>query len=241
MNTRLKFTIGLAGTLALALSACTSSDPGIVEAMKQADEKVETKKVDGAEKREIPTADLDAPSDEVVAAWDRKDPEGEKHLYKWDKANAKTMHNYWKQLRCLRGKMKEEGEKVFGSEPGGPEQEQWEQFKRAYILMVADPWQQRLFAEQGQDVLSKSKLIGHILEAHELIIDAYPKAYNDSDQTEVTIADARWTVVENKVVDYSAKIGAPLKFPDLDNPKDLKNWEKFCKDVVLPHKRKKTK
>lgn len=245
MITRPLFTTGLAGTLALSLLACTVScsgenKGGIVEAMKRADQepKVDTKKVDDGEKTEIPTSVLPEPTAEELAAWNRKDPEGEKHLYKWDKANHKKMHNYWKELRCLRAKMKEEGEKAFGAEPGGPEQEQWEQFKRAFILMVADPWQQRLFATEGQDILSKSKYIGNILEAHELVINGYPVAYNDGDEVEVKVQDARWLVVENKVIDYSNKIGAPLELPDLENPKEARKWEKFCKDVVLPHKRK---
>jgi hypothetical protein len=212
--------------------------------MKKADEdeKVDAKKAgegeEEGEKREIPTSELPEPTAEELAAWDRKDPEGEKHLYKWDKANAKKMQTYWNELRCLRDKIKEEGQKAFGAEPGGPEQEQWEQFKRAYILMVADPWQQRLFAAEGQDILSKSKYIGNVLEAHELIINGYPTAYNDGDEVEVKIQDARWTVVENKVIDYSDKIGAPMKLPDLEDPKEAKKWEKFCKDVVLPPKKK---
>lgn len=243
MHTRLEFTIGLIGTLALTLTACTSGEKtDIVEAVKPTDEKAETKKADGDKPaREIPTSELPEPTAEELAAWDRKDPEGEKHLYKWDKANAKKMHNYWKELRCLRDKFKEEGEKAFGQEPGGDQQEQWEQFKRAFIPMVVNPWQQRLFANEGQDVLAKSKFMGNILEAHELIMHAYPVAYNDSDRTLVNVEDARWIMVENTMKDYSEKLGVPMKLPDLEDPKDLKNWEKFCKDVVLPQKRKKTK
>lgn len=237
MITRSKSTLGLV-IPSLALLACTGG-PSAVEAMKKADEQpvVETKK-DG-EKRSIPDDGLAGPTAEELAAWDRKDPEGEKHLYKWDKANAKKMQNYWKELRCLRDKFKEEGQKAFGTEPGGAEQEQWEQFKLAFITMVVDPWQQRLFAAEGQDVLSKSKIIGNILEAHELVMRHYPSAYNDSDEVEIKVQDARWAVVENKVVDYYAKIGAPITFPDLSDPKELAKWEKFCAPVVLPQKKKK--
>lgn len=241
MLIRPKVTIGLAGTLALALFACTSGEnKDIVSAMKKADEEeVVTKKADDdGEEREIPSSELPGPTAEELAAWDRKDPEGEKHLYKWDKGNAKKMQTYWKELRCLRDKMKEEGEKAFGAEPGGTEQQQWEQFKLAFIDPVVDSWQQRLFAAEGQDILTKSKYISNIIEAHELVMNGYPKAYNDGDEIEVKRQDALWTVVENKVVDYSDKIGAPFKFPDLEDPKQLKKWDKFCHEVIFPKKKK---
>lgn len=241
MMTRSQFTLGLTSVLSLALFACDGGTDA-VEAMKKADEepKVE-KKADDGEKREIPTADMPEPTAEQLAAWDRKDPEGEKHLYKWDKANAKRMQNYWKELRCLRDKFKEEGQKAFGTEPGGPEQEKWEQFRAAFNFQVVDPWINALYAVEGQDVNGKSKVMGNMLEAHELVAKHYPTAYNDSDEVAIKVQDARWTVVENKLVDYYAKIGAPLTFPDLTDPKEAKKWEKFCAPVVLPPKKKKTK
>ena len=237
MSTRPKVIIGLVATLMLGPLACDGGD--IVGAMKKADEeeKAATKKKDDGEERKIPSAELPGPTEEELAAWDRKDPEGEKHYYKFDKANAKKMQTYWKELRCLRDKMKEEGDKAFGAEPGGPEQQQWEQFKLAFIP-VANSWQQRMFAAEGQDVLGKSMYIGNILEAHELVMNGYPVAYNDGDEIEVKVQDARWTVVENKVIDYSDKIGAPMKFPDLENPKEKKKWDKFCHDVMFPKKKK---
>lgn len=226
---------GIAAALSLALTACDGGT-NAVDAMKKADEepKVEPKKE--GEKREIPTADMPEPTAEELAAWDRKDPEGEKHLYKWDKANSKKMQTYWKELRCLRDEMKKNGQLAFGTEPGGPEQEKWEQFKLAFITMVVDPWQQRMFAAEGQDILTKSKVIGTILEAHELVMKHYPTAYNNSDEVELKVQDARWAVAENKLVDYYKKIGAPLTFPDLEDPKELKKWEKFCAPVIVPQK-----
>jgi hypothetical protein len=241
MLTRPKVSIGLAGTLALALFACSGGESkDIVSAMKKADEeeKTDSKKSDDDKEREIPSAELPEPTAEELAAWDRKDPEGEKHYYKFDKANAKKMQTYWKELRCLRDKMKEEGQKAFGAEPGGPEQQQWEQFKLAFIDPVVNNWQQRLFAAEGQDILVKSKYISNIIEAHELVMNGYPVAYNDGDEIEVKRQDALWTVVENKVIDYSNKIGAPMKLPDLEDPKQKKKWDKFCKDVIFPKKKK---
>jgi len=239
MPTRPKVTIGLIAALALGSVACDGGGSA-VDALKKADDDdaAPTKKEDDGEKREIPTSELPEPTEEELAAWNRKDPEGEKHYYKFDKANAKKMQTYWKELRCLRDKMKEEGEKAFGAEPGGAEQQRWEQFKLAFIDPVANSWQQKLFAAEGQDIMVKSKYISNILEAHELIMNGYPVAYNDGDREEITRQDMYWVVVENKVKDYSDKIGAPIKFPDLDNPKQKKKWDKFCHEVIFPKKKR---
>lgn len=243
MLTRPKVTTGprlAIGTLALALFACTSGEGGIVEAMKNADkDEVVEKKPDDGKERVIPSSELPGPTKEELAAWDRKDPEGEKHLYKWDKSNAKKMQNYWKELHCLRDKMKEEGQKAFGAEPGGAEQQQWEQFKLAFIDPVVDSWQQKLFAAEGQDILTKSKYISNIIEAHELVMNGYPVAFNDGDEVEIKRQDMLWIVVENKVIDYSNKIGAPFKMPDLTNEKEKAKWDKFCHEVIFPKPKKK--
>jgi hypothetical protein len=234
MITRPKSTLGLVAALSLVLFACDGGTNADDE--KKAEEEVVPKK-----KREIPPDGMPEPTAEQLAAWDRKDPEGEKHLYKWDKAHAKTMQGYWKELRCLRDEMKKHGQLAFGTEPGGAEQEQWEQFKLAFISMVVNPWQQRMFAAEGQDVLSKSKVMGNIIEAHELVMKHYPTAYNNSDEVELKVQEARWAVVENKVKDYYEKIGAPMELPNLDDPKELKKWEKFCAPVILPQKGPKKK
>jgi hypothetical protein len=245
MITRSTLTFGLASTLTLAfgfgLFGCDGTNA--VDAMKKADEDVVVEGKKEGEKKELPPdpRHMGDPSDEQLAAWNRKDPEGEKHLYKWDKAHAKDMQNYWKELRCLRDKVKLEGAKAFGTEPGGLEQETWEQFKLAMNASVLDPWQARFFAAEGTDVLSKSKVAGDILEAHELVSLHFPSAYNDGDEMAIKVQDARWTVVENKVVDYYSKVGAPMTFPDLTDPKELAKWEKFCAPVLLPPKVKKKK
>ena len=36
--------------------------------------------------------------------------------------------------------------------------------------------------------------------------------------------------------DYYEKVGAPFVFPDLENPKELKKWDKFCAPILLPPK-----
>lgn len=231
--------IALATSL-VAASACDGGESA-AEAMKRADEEKAAKKADPGEKKEIPTADMPEPTAEELAAWDRKDPEGEKHLYKWDKANAKRMHGYWKELQCLREKMKKEGDAAVGTEPGGAEQQQWENFKLAFIPHV-NLWQKDFFADEGTEILSKSKFAGNILEAHELIMNGYPTAYNDGDENEIKRQDALWIVVNNKVVDYSKKIGAPMDPPpDLEDPKQKEKWDKFCTEVLKPPDPKKKK
>lgn len=239
---RSPLSLSLLLALATSLVACDGGGESAAEALKRADEeKAATKKPDDGEKKEIPTADMPEPTAEELAAWDRKDPEGEKHLYKWDKANAKRMHGYWKELTCLREKMKKEGDAALGTEPGGPEQQQWENFKLAFIPHV-NLWQKDFFADEGTEILSKSKFAGNMLEAHELVMNGYPTAYNDGDENEIKRQDALWTIVNNKVVDYSKKIGAPMDPPpDLEDPKQKEKWDKFCSEVLKPPDPKKKK
>ncbi len=182
-----------------------------------------------------PPSGLPPPTEAELKAWDRKDPEGEKHLYKFDKKNMSRMLNYWRELECHREKMKEEGEKAFGTEPGSPVDEQWYQFKQVFIPQ-SNTWQQRLFANEPR-ILEKSKLIGHFLEGHELVMNGYPKAYNESDRTEIQKNDAHWTILENKITKYLKNIGGELpKKPDLDDPKQKAAHEKFCFKALHPPK-----
>lgn len=174
--------------------------------------------------------DLAPPTDAEFAAWNRKDPEGEKFLYKWDKANGQRMLEYWEQLQCFREQVKEAGEKAFGAEPGSPAEEQWFQFKRAYVVHV-DGWQKRLFAEEPR-VLEKSKFISNILEAHEHVMNNYPKAYNDGDKTEIEKVDAQWTIVEQKVKKYAKNIGLAWVERDMSNPKDIEAHKKMCEKAI---------
>jgi hypothetical protein len=221
------------GTLALALFACDGGQGGIVEAMKKADEEpVVEKKPDDGKEREIPSSELPGPSKEELAAWDRKDPEGEKHLYKWDKAHYEDMLDYWEQLVCFREKVKEAGDKAFGVEPGSPEEEQWFQFKAAYVNHV-DGWQKRLFAEQPR-ILEKSKYIGKLLEAHELCMYGYLKAYNNADKTDLQKQDALWTIVEAKMKKYTLQLGGKWLERDPNNAKDAEAHAKVCERAMTP-------
>ncbi len=205
------------------LPACTDGGPSVAEALAS---KAPDVPPDYKPNPKARPEDLPPPTDAEFAAWDRKDPEGEKHLYKWDKANGARMLGYWEQLQCFREKVMEEGQKAFGAEPGSPAEEQWFQFKRAYVVHL-DGWQQRLFALEPR-VQEKSKYIGNILEAHEAVMNNYPKAYNEADKTELEKVEAHWTIVEQKMKKYSKNIGVEWVRRDPDDAKQTAAHAKVC-------------
>jgi hypothetical protein len=224
-------TRSLASCLALAfvLSACTGSGgKTLEERMAEDPEKALLEKAGYVPKaKPRPPAGLPPPSDAEFKAWDRKDPEGEKHLYKFDKANLKKMLNYFGELGCFREKMMAEGAKAMGAEPGSPTEEQWHQFKQLFIPMV-NVWQQRLLANEPR-IMEKSKLIGHFLEAHELVMNNYPVAYNDNDKVALETADANWLIVETKINKYLKNItNEEIPKEDLTDPKVKEKHDKFC-------------
>lgn len=213
--------------------SCGSGEPSAAEALAKAqDEQLPEGYKPNPKPR--PGDGLPPPSDAEFKAWDRKDPEGEKHLYKWDKRNLDKMENYWNQIRCFREKMKEEGDKAKGAEPLSAEQEKWDQFKAGFIPFI-NRWQQRLFANEPR-ILEKSKFIGHILEAHELVMYGYPKAYNDNDDIEIQKADAHWLLVNDKVLKYVERIGGEWNPPNLEDPKEKEKWDKFCVEAFVEPK-----
>jgi hypothetical protein len=214
---------------ALILSACDSGGPTVAEALQtKADETPPDYKPNPKPRPE----GLAGPTEAEFKAWDRKDPEGEKHLYKWDKAHYEDMLDYWEQLVCFREKVKEAGDEAFGVEPGSPEEEQWFQFKAAYVNHV-DGWQKRLFAEQPR-ILEKSKYIGKLLEAHELCMYGYLKAYNNADKTDLQKQDALWTIVEAKMKKYTLQLGGKWLERDPNNAKDAEAHAKVCERAMTP-------
>jgi hypothetical protein len=217
----------------LLFTGCGDGGPSAVEAM-ASDPDEQLPEGYKPKKRVRPGDGLPPPTDAEFKAWDRKDPEGEKHLYKWDKRSLDKMENYWKQLQCFRERMKLEGDKALGSEPLSPEQEKWEQFKAGFIPFI-NRWQQRLFANEPR-ILEKSKFIGHILEAHELTMYGYPKAYNYGDDLELKKADAHWLVVEDKVLRYVDRLGGKWDQPDLTDPKQKEKWDEFCVEAFTEPK-----
>lgn len=173
--------------------------------------------------------ELAPPTEEEFAAWDRKDPAREKALYAWDKANLDAMLGYWEDLQCFRSAVVQSGEKGFGAEPGSPEDEEWFQFKRVYVDEV-DGWQKKMFADHPR-ILEKSKLVGSLLEATEVVMYTYPKAFNGGDTAEVAEADAHWALLEAKVKKYVTSLAS--SWPDHDaDPAAKAAHAEHCKALL---------
>ncbi len=230
----------VAASMGLVVSSCGEPRPSISEALKTSDDKQLEAIGYKAKPRKRPDG-LPPPTDAEFKAWDRKDPQGEKHLYKWDKRNAGKMMGYWEELECFKEKMKEEGEKSLVAEPGGPEFEKWEQFKQAFIPHI-NGWQQRLFAQEPR-ILEKSKFVGNILEAHELVMHGYPKAFNGHDMTELEKNDAHWIIVQTKMKKYVKQLGVGEVFPETDpnNAREVEAHAKVCVKALEPPERGKEK
>lgn len=214
--------------VALLVPACDGGAPTIAESLEaKAEDKFDYK----PDPKPRPEG-LARPTDAEFKAWDRKDPEGEKHLYKWDKANLDRLLGYWEEIQCFREKVKEEGEKAFGAEPGSPQEEAWFQFKQFYVNHV-NGWQQRLFAKEPR-VQEKSKFIGNFLEAHELVMYGYPKAFNDNDRSQLEEKDLEWEVVETKVKKYVKNLGAEWPERDMNDPKVAAAHAEVCAETLAP-------
>ena len=223
------------GATALLVSFGCDGGPSAAEALQtNADEKFEKEQYKPSPKKERPSDGLPPPTDAELKAWDRKDPEGEKHLYKWDKKNLTKMKGYWDELRCFREEVMKNGEKALGAEPMSPESEKWHQFKQGFIPFV-NGWQQRLFANEPR-IQEKSKFIGNILEAHELVMHEYPQAYNNGDEIELKKAEAHWIIVDDKVKAYAEQLGGKWEYLDTTDPKQAEKWDKFCIAAKKPPK-----
>lgn len=225
------FALLIAG--ALSLPSCGGEKKTIAESLKTNAEDELLKDYKPSPKKR--PSGMPPPTDAELAAWDRHDPEGEKHLYKHDKKNLKRLITYYQELECYRDEVKREGAKAFGVEPGSPEEEAWYQFKQIFIPKI-NAWQQRLLANEPR-IMEKSKMIGHFFEIHELVMNGYPVAYNNGDKTELEKADLHWTVVENKLNKYIKNI-ADEELPKWndEDPKELKKHEEFCQKALNPPK-----
>ena len=148
------------------------------------------------------------PSDAEFRAWDRKDPEGEKHLYRWDRDNFDTLRGYFHDVQCFARRAHSEGEMAFGAAPNTPAEQRWFQFKRKYVNAL-NGWQQQLFASNPR-IMEKSKFLGMLLEAHEIATHGLLKAYNSADRAEVDKTDTHWAIVDAKVKKYSRNLGKTM-------------------------------
>jgi len=213
----------------VALVACDSGGPSIEESLAaKPEDNIDYSKIKPKPRPE----GLAGPTDAEFKAWDRKDPEGEKHLYKFDKKAMPRLIGYWEEIECFREKVKEEGQKAFGAEPGSPREKEWFQFKQFYVNHV-NGWQQRLFAKEPR-IQEKSKFIGNFIEAHELVMHGYTKAYNMSDETALEKADIYWAVLQNKLVKYSRNLGEEWPIRDPADEKAAAAHAEACVEALKP-------
>lgn len=149
------------------------------------------------------------PTEAELRAWDRKDPEGEKHLYRWDEDNRALLDGYFTDLQCFRVEMVEAGEAYVAG--GADAEDVWFEFKRDTIMEI-DRWQRDLFVSNPR-ITEKSKALGQILEMHEIVMINYPRAYNSGDPTEISKTEAHWMIVSSKADLYLTKVGGTMPKP----------------------------
>lgn len=223
--------VALTGFAGLLAFACGDPKPSLAESLAQQNEE---QLPPGYTPNPKPRPKgLEPPTDAEFKAWNRKDPEGEKHLYKWDKAHLEEILGYWEDLECFREKVKEEGEKAFGAEPGTPKEEQWHQFKLFYVHHV-NGWQQRIFSELP-NIKENSKFLGYLLEAHEIVMHHYPQAYNLGDRLSLKEQDIRWEMdISQKMSKYVKALGGEWPERDPENAKQMAQHAKHCEEALKP-------
>ena len=152
-----------------------------------------------------------------MRAWDRKDPAGDKHMITWDKKNLSRMLDYWWELGCMRDTIVRKGEAFLA---GGVDTV-WSNDKKDLIPKF-DRWQMRLFANEPR-ILEKSKFIASFLEAHELVMNGIPSAYNAKDTIDIKKTQAHWIIVDDKVERYTKQLGGKTRDFDATSPGQQNN------------------
>lgn len=159
--------------------------------------------------------ELAAPTAAEFKAWDRKDPMGEKHLSKWDKANMTLMHGYFRDLECARLTMIDEGS-AYSS--GAHTDVQWVAYKRTAVVSLNE-WQEKVFRDNPR-IAEKSKFVGTLLEMHELVTHRIPKAYDGKDDKAVEKTQVYWTVLIAKITKYTRTLSATFVVASASDCKD---------------------
>lgn len=176
-----------------------------------ASEEPEHPNVAAAEEPERPRADGRHPSGPTKAefrAWDRKDPEKENELYKWDALNFGRMEAYFHDLECFHASMVAAGEAGRGAAPGTNASKTWAEAKRELVVEL-DVWEKQLFAKDPR-ILERSKFVQRFLEAHEVVARELPTAYDDDDQRAIDEAEAHWMIVVAKTDKHARNLGKTL-------------------------------
>lgn len=156
------------------------------------------------ERREHPD-ELPPVTEAEFRAWSRTDPAAEKRIFEWDRDNLDRMLSYFGDLQCFRHPLVAAGDAYAA---GKSSEAEWTQVRRAHIIALNE-WVQQLRA------LEKSKLMGNLLEAHELVMTGYPQAYERGDQAELAKQDAHWQIIEAKVRKYVEVLGVEQKLESL--------------------------
>lgn len=145
------------------------------------------------------------PTEAELQAWDRKDPERERHLYEWDAANFGRMQGYVHDLECFHALVIAAGESGRGAAPGTNAAKAWAKDKRE-LFGDLDDWQKQLFTKEPR-ILERSKLVQRLIEAHEVVAHELPRAYDGDDQLAIDRAEAHWMMVVAKVDEYVQNLG----------------------------------
>lgn len=148
-----------------------------------------------------------APTPEEFEAWDRKDPAAETALYEWDEEHLDPMLEHATDLQCFRHRMVAAGAGLLdGSLPPS----EWAESKREQVRAL-ETWLTELLTDDPR-IIERSKLVGNFLEAHELVLSAYPKAFDDGGGVALDKAEAHWMVVQAKMRKYVEKLGG--RYPE---------------------------
>ncbi len=148
---------------------------------------------------------LSPPSEAEFRAWDRKDPVADAELDKWDREHLTATLLTYDELRCFHQTLLAAGERHVADRA---DETRWTVFKRDWVVTL-DAWQKQYFADNPR-VLERSKFPGRFLEAHELLMFTYVKAYDERDRAAIDKADAHWLVIEAKVRKRVATLGGEL-------------------------------
>lgn len=161
------------------------------------------------------TAELPPPTPEELAAWDRKSPDAEAPLREWDRANVAMLSAWWRELQCFHLAIVSVGNSTFNSNDA----QRWQAFSKMYQPRVI-PWISSVLSGHPE-LLSNSKAIARLLEAHELLSYQYPDAFEAGDAWQLQLCDEQWTNVARALDGYLGEIGASDVTLDREDGDDL--------------------
>lgn len=147
----------------------------------------------------------DGPTAEQLAAWDRASPQRDAPLNAFDQQNFEKMQARMHDLECFRRRAIEHGEQSLSAEPGSKADDAWFHFKRSFVMEM-DTWQKQMFADDLR-VIEKSKYIGPLLEAHEVVMHHLLRAYNEQDRERITKVGLMWEAAAARFDAHTTALG----------------------------------